>query len=282
MAKSRNLDAATANPESIVPPLAMAHLNSTTLDSPAAEPSTLSEQVSDAYYKTTAGRGHRPSGEYYETASHGLKLRLQEWLPEDKEATCLDLACGCGELLYLLEKSGFSNTAGVDLCKEELDQARHHLKAKLIHADVLTYLKEVESSSLDFVSALNLLEHLSKDTLFAVLVECRRVLKPGGALVAMVPNAVSPFGSVTRYWDITHEWAFTTNNFRQLASLVGFADRIEFRECGPRVHGLVSGIRYALWQMIRGAIAAWFLIELGTLKDGVYTMDMLVRMRRPE
>src|SRR5262249_29695451 len=122
-------------------------------------------------------------------------------------------------------------------------------------------------------------EHLSRDALLTVLREIRRVLRPGGSLVAMVPNAVSPFGGLTRHWDITHEWAFTPNNFRQLAPLCGFDVAVECRECGPVPHGLVSLARYGLWQGIRAALALWFLIEVGSLKDGVYTMDMLVRMR---
>ncbi len=185
-------------------------------------------------------------------------------------------------MLYLLERAGFRNTAGVDLCEEELAEARPFVRSSLLHADVLEHLNSLESNSQDFITALNFLEHLSKDQLLAVLKGCRRVLRPGGTLVAMVPNAVSPFGSLTRHWDITHEWAFTTNNFRQLAALIGFDGDVEFRECGPRVHGLISGVRYLLWQLIRVGIATRFLIELGTTKDGIYTMDMLVRLRVSE
>ena len=97
----------------------------------------------------------------------------------------------------------------------------------------------------------------------------------------MVPNAISPFGSVTRYWDITHEWAFTPNNFYQLAALTGFDSTIDFRECGPIPHGVLSVGRYLLWRAIRCAIALWFLIEVGTLRSSVFTMDMLVRLRAP-
>ena len=261
----------------------MTSINRTTLNPTVqiSESSHLSERIADAYYQTTAGRGHQASIEYYENATQGLELKLKPWLPEDKEARCLDLACGCGEFLYLAEKTGFKNTTGVDLCQDELEEARNYVAGTLVQADVLTYLNGVESASFDFVSALNLLEHLSKDKLLAVMIECRRVLKPGGTLVAMVPNAVSPFGGLTRHWDITHEWAFTPNNFRQLAALVGFHSEVEFRECGPRPHGFVSAIRYALWQVLRGAIATWFLIEVGTTKDGIYSMDMLVRLRVP-
>ena len=246
-----------------------------------AEAQIVSRRIAESSYGTTAGRSHVASVEYYERGAQGLKRCLGNWLPLNKSAKCLDLACGCGEFIDLLERAGFSHVAGVDLCEEELAQARHFTKADLSKADVLEYLEAAESQSFDFVSALNLLEHLNKDKLFAVMKEIRRVLKPGGALVAMVPNAVSPFGTLTRHWDITHEWAFTTNNFRQLAALVGFDSKVEFRECGPRVHGVTSAIRYSLWQAIRGAIAVRFLIELGTTKDGIYTMDMLVRLRVP-
>lgn len=244
-------------------------------------PSSLTTEVADAYYKTTAGRSHRASAEYYENSANGLMRSLRQWLPTNKNARCLDLACGCGEMLYLLERAGFRDTAGVDLCDEELAEARPYVRGLLAHADVLEHLNSLESSSVDLLTALNFLEHLSKDKLLFVLKECRRVLRPGGSLIAMVPNAVSPFGGLTRHWDITHEWAFTTNNFRQLAALIGFDSEIEFRECGPRAHGIVSAIRYMMWQVIRAAIATWFMIELGTTKDGIYTMDMLVRLRVP-
>lgn len=242
---------------------------------------SLHEQVTQEYYQTTAGRSHVASREYYEGAADGLLLRLRPWLPRERRARCLDLACGCGELVYLLEREGFGRTRGVDLCAEELEQARGYVRGELVHADILDDLRAAATGSLDFVTAFNILEHLPKDVLGEVLTEVRRVLAPGGTLVAMVPNAVSPFGGMTRHWDITHEWAFTPNNFRQLAALTGFDPHVEFRECGPVVHGVKSAVRYGLWQLIRLGIASWFMVELADRKGGVYTMDMLVRMRVP-
>jgi len=246
-----------------------------------AQVQSLGSQIVQGYYETTAGRSHASSIAYYEKSALGLRRGLGKWLPADKEARCLDLASGCGEFIYLLERDGFIQVVGVDLCEEELEQARRFTKATYAKADVLEFLEAAQSESFDFITALNLLEHLSKDKLLAVMKEIRRVLRPGGTLVAMVPNAVSPFGSLTRHWDITHEWAFTTNNFRQLAALADFDREVEFRECGPRVHGLASAIRFILWQVLRAGIAARFLVELGTAKDGIYTMDMLVRLHVP-
>jgi hypothetical protein len=79
---------------------------------------------------------------------------------------------------------------------------------------------------------------------------------------------------MTRYWDITHHNAFTPSSVRQVARLVGF-DTVDFRECGPIAHGLVSGIRYALWQGIRLVIRGYLLIELASDKGGIYTADLM-------
>jgi SAM-dependent methyltransferase len=242
---------------------------------------SLHDEITALYYRTTSGRGHRPTNEHYETAANLLRRRLGPWMPRQKSSRCLDLACGCGEMIYCLEREGFENTAGVDLCREEIDEGRLFVRGDLVHSDVLEYLRRTDSKSVDFVTAFNFLEHLPKDYLREVLLETRRVLCPAGTLVAMVPNAVSPFGGITRYWDITHEWAFSPNNFSQLAALTNFDPVVEFRECGPMAHGPISGIRYLVWQVIRLGIAGWLLAELADRKGGVYTMDMLVRLRVP-
>jgi SAM-dependent methyltransferase len=242
---------------------------------------SLREQIVHSYFRTTAESGHSASREYYDFAADGLVRWLRPWLPKDKSACCLDLASGCGELLYFLEREGFHNTSGVDLCAEELDTARQFIKGQLHHAAIIDHLKKTESASVDLLTALNILEHLNKDELLAVLKEARRVLGPHGILIAQVPNAMSPFGSATRYWDMTHEWAFTPGTFRQLAKVVGFDDQIDFRECSPEPHGFRSSVRWLLWKGLHAALSAWMLIELGSSRERIFTMNMFVRMHAP-
>lgn len=241
---------------------------------------SLHNQIVGSYFKTTVADSYSASRQYYELASNGLLRWLERWLPANRSADCLDLATGCGEVLYLLEREGYESTTGVDLCAEEINHAREFVKGNLRHAHILDHLRQTSTSSVDFITALNILEHLTKDDLLAVLTEASRVLRPQGTLVAMVPNAMSPFGTATRYWDMTHQWAFTPGNFRQLARLTGFEERIDFRECSPVPHGLRSGVRWVTWQALRSLIAAWLLIEVGTSRDRIYTMNMLVRLHR--
>ena len=119
----------------------------------------------------------------------------------------------------------------------------------------------------------------SKDELVKVLDQSKRVLRDGGNLVAMVPNATSAYGAMTRYWDITHLQAFTPSSVQQLMRLCGYSSA-EFSEWGPRIHGIVSLSRYVLWQMIRMAIYLRLIIETGSSKEGIYTADMLFRLTK--
>ena len=238
-----------------------------------------SRDIIRSYYETTAMRGHARSQMRYKKSSDALRYRLRGWLPSDRNAPILDLACGTGELLFFLEEAGYTNLHGVDLCEQELGEAKHFISAELVCADILDYLKHARGP-FQCVVGLNILEHLSKDKVMRILKETCRVLTAGGTFIAMVPNAISPFGSVTRHWDYTHEWAFTPNNFQQLAALTGFCSELEVRECGPVPHGLKSVVRLALWKAIKMAIRAYLLVEVADTKGGVYTMDMLVRMRK--
>ena len=242
---------------------------------------SLSDEITRQYYRTTARRGHTATEEHYESVASELARRFRGWLAKDPATRYLDLACGCGDMLYVLEQQGIRSTTGVDLCAEELQCARRFVRGRLVLEDAFDFLASQPDQSYDFITAINFLEHLTKDKLLAILMEVRRVLAPGGTLVAMVPNAISLFGGTTRHWDLTHEWAFTPNNFHQLAALCGFDSKVEFRECGPVAHGWVSACRVMAWSLIRMMVSAWLLVEVADRKGGIYTMDMMVRLRRP-
>ena len=238
-----------------------------------------SAEIISKYFETTSARSASLSREYYEAALPGLRRLLRGWLPS-AESSALDLGCGLGEVLHLLVQSGCKEVVGVNLCQDEVEAARRFVEAQFHCQDILEYLK-AEGPTFDWIGAFNILEHLEKEEVLDVLRLCRGRLQPGGVFVAMVPNAISPMSSVTRHWDYTHEWAFTPNNFRQLALLTGFSPDMEFRECGPVPHGVISATRWLMWQLIRAAIGSYLLVESASTKGGVYSMDMLVRLRVP-
>jgi SAM-dependent methyltransferase len=242
-----------------------------------ATQSAARQRIVHDYFEVTSAASLQ-EGRDYKVATAGLARGLGPWLDVDGKSV-LDLGSGTGELCWLALDRGASEVVGVNLSQGEVDYSSNHVKACFVCADVLKYLEEAKTASVDRIYALNLLEHLPEDTLVEVLEQSQRVLAPGGALVAMVPNATSPFGGMTRYWDFTHFRAFTPSSVRQLTRLTGFADA-DFREWGPRPHGVVSMVRFVLWQGIRYLIATRLLIETGSTKGKVYTADMLFRLWR--
>lgn len=232
------------------------------------------------YFRTTSAVGSARDGAAFGSSVTGLRRRLGAWL-DVADKNVLDLGSGTGELCLLAREAGASSVVGVNLSQEEIDFASQQVNAAFVHEDIASYLEHCEEHSVDHIYALNILEHLDKDTLVTVLEGAFHILRPGGVLIAMAPNATSPFGGMTRYWDITHHQAFTPSGIRQLARLVGFGGDVQFRECGPVPYGMVSSIRYGLWQVIRLLIRGYLMVELASAKGGVYTADMMFRLQKP-
>ncbi len=229
------------------------------------------------YFRTTSCTSFHFS-KNYKVRSAGLKRGLGKWL-DVKDKKVLDIGCGFGELCWLATSLGAQSVVGVNLSQEEIDCAKPHMQATFIRQDISDYLSQCESESVDVIYALNILEHLTEDNLIKILDQVKRILRDGGQLIAMVPNATSTYGAMTRYWDITHVQSFTPSSVWQLLRACGFS-KVEFAEWGPRVHGPISFCRYLLWQFIRLAIYFRLMIETGSGKGGIYTADMLFRLSK--
>ncbi len=107
---------------------------------------------------------------------------LSEWLPVRGAANVLDLACGTGRMLDLA-------SAGVDASQQMVDIAhRQHPGARIAcaPAHALPYPDE----TFDAVFSLHLVMHLEPAYWRRVLVECHRILRPGGRLIFDAPSEV--------------------------------------------------------------------------------------------
>ncbi len=239
---------------------------------------TTQERVVDQYFETTSSRSLFTE-EMKANAIRTLGRLLGDWGAQAGEVV-VDLGSGMGEGCLFALARGAASATGINMSSGENALARERVPgATFVDTDLVAGLKALPDASVDRIMALNILEHIDKQTLATVLEQAARVLKPAGCLVAMTPNAGSPWGTMTRYWDITHEIAYTPSAFRQIGILCGF-NRFDFRECGPRPHGVVSSIRYVLWQMIRLSIKFRLMVEMASTKGGIYTADMLTRMAK--
>jgi SAM-dependent methyltransferase len=140
----------------------------------------------------------------------------------------LDVGCGRGEFLRLLGEAGLkatgieSNPVSVAACRGAgLD---------VVEADALEALAGLGPASAGAVVAFQVVEHWPPATVFRFLQEARRVLAPGGVLLAETINTDSLGALRAFFLDPTHVRPFPPAALQFLAEAAGFSDaRIEYR-----------------------------------------------------
>ncbi len=202
---------------------------------------------------------------------------LRGWLPADRAAAIADLACGSGGLLRFFQKRGYCNLSGVDVSPDQVARARQ-IVPSVEQADVLDWL-ETHEGRFDLLTALDLIEHLTRPEALRFLERARRALKPGGRLVLQTPNAAAPIAMDVRYGDPSHEWCYNPNQLCRLLARAGFT-RIEVREQGPVPWGysLASTVRWLLWKLLSAGVQLWWIAETGA-RAPVLSKNMLVSAR---
>lgn len=99
----------------------------------------------------------------------------------------LDFGCGCGRVIRHFDGRGVRRVVGVDIDPEAIAWCREHLGrvgefAATGHAPPLPF----PADSFDLVYVISVFTHLPEDMQFAWLDELRRVIRPGGLLIASV------------------------------------------------------------------------------------------------
>lgn len=215
------------------------------------------------------------SFEELEPRLHYLRRLVRNQLPADRGSSILDLGCGYGALLYVLESFGYSRVRGVDGSPEQVAAAKKLGIWGVEHGDIFDALAKTPAASVDVVVALDVIEHFSKVELIPLIDEVFRVLRPGGRWIIHVPNAEGPFSARIRYSDFTHELAFTRISVDQLLRASGFA-QVYCYEDRPIAHGLKSTLRLALWHVFRAGLLIYYGVETGEFdRNCIFSQNLL-------
>jgi len=172
-----------------------------------------------------------------------IRHRLDPYLEALRSsAPVLDLGCGRGELLLLLREAGVSAT-GVEGDAAVAGAARRR-GLEVIEGDVLEVLRSVPDGSYGSVTAIHLFEHLETATLLSALAEVRRVLRPGGLIVAECPNPHSLRVGAALYWvDPTHRRPLPPESLELYLTTSGLAvDRRELLHPFPSDQLFTAGV----------------------------------------
>ena len=170
--------------------------------------------------------------EYLRGERETLKKDLEAYLSLLKESgvtkEILDLGCGSGTWLEMLKESGFQ-ARGVET-NHSLVEVGSKRGLEIQVGDAVEYLREQPDLSLQVVTAFHLLEHFEFQELFQLLVEIRRVLKPGGLVILETPNPKNlVVGACNFYADPTHRRPLFPETLQFLLKRLGFVrTRIDY------------------------------------------------------
>jgi glycosyltransferase involved in cell wall biosynthesis len=160
-------------------------------------------------------------------SSHG---RLVAWLRQRHPSRILDLGCSDGRFAERLRVSGHE-VVGVD--NEEHPRVRERLD-RFVCADLEQGITPDVGGDFDIVLAADVLEHVREPE--RVLADARERLRPGGTVIASVPNFAHWYPRVRvafgRFdydrrgvFDRTHIRFFTRRSFERFARRSGFSVR---------------------------------------------------------
>ena len=144
---------------------------------------------------------------------------LKTWLPVS--GTAVDLGAGRGEMVQVMSGHGLSSF-GID-ADESVVAAAGQKGIDVRLSDIDTFLDKREPSSLDVVTAIQVVEHVNTDQLESWLGKIHRDLKPGGVFIAETPNpqAIDAFKA---FWvDVTHVRPYYPESLLHMAQSAGFS-----------------------------------------------------------
>jgi SAM-dependent methyltransferase len=190
----------------------------------------------DRYYSYAPPQPPTPLGRARVRRKYGLRAdstsgrllsglsarRLSPGLPPGPPGDLLDVGCGSGQTLLALRDVGW-RCSGVEIDATAVAAAHAAGLESVRQGDLLDAAHAAET--FDVVRFWHVLEHLHSPR--QQLLEARRVLRPGGALVVGVPNFASLLSRLTgdRWFNLDvprHLWHFTPGSLRRLARECGF------------------------------------------------------------
>jgi len=139
------------------------------------------------------------------------KKKYLRYIPNDVK-TILDIGCGLGEFLWILQKNGYE-IGGCDVDEACIERTRNIIK-DVKYADVQRLSNYYSNNSFDLITCFHVLEHLSYP--YETMLEIRKVTKKYA--IFAVPNA--------RYIAFnerdTHLFSWNRRTFTNIIESAGF------------------------------------------------------------
>lgn len=149
--------------------------------------------------------------------------RLAQYVQYFKDSKMvLDLGSGRGEFIELLTENNIE-CIGVEPYRPFVEYCRNH-DLNVVENDAISFLKKQKDCTADGITAFQVIEHISTNTLLNLCRECFRVLDYGKVLILETPDPTCLLTFTNSFYlDPTHNNPIHPNFVKYLLEEVGFS-----------------------------------------------------------
>ena len=234
------------------------------------------------YFKTQASRyADAPEANQIAISEKTLSVEILPLIPSNKETSILELACGHGTLLGLLQKSGYTNTSGIDMSDDQVEKSRQLGVGNVKCGDILSFLSQ-PGDNYDVIIGVDIIEHFTKPELLSLLETIRERLNPGGQVIFRTPNCDALLGTTFYYGDFTHEIYLNYFSAEQVMLTMGFTSiNIRGSHIGVR-NPIKNLVRSVLWVVLKFWCIAALFASGRSAKKVAFTPNLIISARKQE
>lgn len=227
-------------------------------------------------YTTTSTSFHGNTAFALDMYYNMYQMHISIHMPQTNrsEVKILDIGCGWGGLLKVLQQEGYPQAEGFDLSQEQVDTALSLGVRNVTVNTIEDFFANAPDASYDVILLFDVLEHFPSEAGVTLMKHIQQALKPGGKVILQVPNGASLI-SVNYYSDVTHYKAFTPTSLNQVAKMAGFS-HTECTEALPYLpfkKKLLSRFLWYIW--IKPLSRAYMLATVGNSAGKVYTPNIV-------
>jgi 2-polyprenyl-3-methyl-5-hydroxy-6-metoxy-1,4-benzoquinol methylase len=227
-------------------------------------------------YTSTSTSFHQDEKAINQVYQHIYQTYIQPYLPSiDKDSVkILDIGCGWGGLLKVLQQKGYSQATGFDISPEQVETAIARGVKNITSQSIEDFLSHTKPEQYDRIILFDVLEHFPSDAGVELMQKIRTLLKPQGKILIQVPNGASLI-LINYYNDITHYKAFTPTSLTQIAKMSGFQHSIH-QEVLPYLPFKKKVLSRVLWYgIIKPLSRLYMLAAVGNSGGKIYTPNIL-------
>lgn len=200
------------------------------------------------------------------------KHELLPFLPVDRSAKIVEMACGYGSLLKFLTDLGYS-PKGFDLSADQVGMANE----LGVSAEVLDIQDWIQGNDgpIDTLLAIDLIEHFDKSELLDLLIDIRSKIKSNGTFIARTPNMDGILPNQYAFGDFTHGALINSSSAIQLFKAAGFSS-VEIHASCVKVRGVKEVLRSLTWGLVKLRARAQLFGSGRSTQGAIYTPNLII------